>query len=100
MRNEGANRRETVDEIIKALTSKDVDINSVQSSLMKSYRVLDNNSHQEKEALKEVLASNVLLAKSVGLLLTRVVHLENDKKVLEGRVRKLETDISILKSRR
>ena len=83
--NEGANRRQSVDEIVKNLTTEKVDVNQVTATLMKSFRNLDENSHQEREAFKDILASNVLLAKVVGGLVTEVSLLKRELSVLKQR---------------
>ena len=89
-RNEDTNRREKVDTIVRNLSRGDVNPLEVQSSLMKSFKNLENSSFDERNALQEILASNVLLSKAVGTLLARVIDVENRNKALEDRLKRLE----------
>ena len=83
--NEGANRRQSVGEVIKDLVNEKIDVNAVTVSLMRSYRTLDDRAHHERDAFKNILEANVLLSKAVGELMTEVTRLRNEVARLQRR---------------
>lgn len=79
------NRRQKVDEIVKNLSRGKEEIPEITASLMRSFQVLENNSHYERDAFQDILAANVLLSKAVGQLVTDVARLKREVEVLRSR---------------
>jgi hypothetical protein len=84
--NDGANRRQEVDQIVKSLGIGEVpNVPEITASLMQDFRNLDKNSHAERDAFKRILASNVLLAKAVGQLVQEVALMKREINNLKNR---------------
>lgn len=58
-------RRQTVDDLVKQVLHGKETAEDLVPTLMRTHRNLDNHANAEREALKEVVAANIILAKVV-----------------------------------
>lgn len=77
--NHGANYKKTVDKIVKELlNSRDVEAQDLTRTLNKSFRRLEDTSYAEREAMREILVTNLALSKVVGELIIVVNNINGE----------------------
>lgn len=79
-------RQKDVAEVAKDVLNNKSDITQIESSLHRSYKNLDRSAHGEREAMKEILNTCLLLAKSIGMMAKQIVALEEKVSDLEKQV--------------
>lgn len=78
-------RKKEVAEVAKDVLNNKSDVSEFESSLIQQFHRLDRNGQAERDAMKQILRTNLLMAKALGQMVKEVAMLKNKIATLETR---------------
>ncbi len=88
MSKQGANYKKSVDETVKELLQcRNVDGWDVTRTLNESFNRLDRTSNAERDAMRDILGTNLLLSKAIGQLAVMVNNLAAELETVKAKIK-------------